>query len=360
MSGLMLVAHVWFLLVCSENSTKGLQAELPPSSPPPLPLLPPSVIRLSIPKRHRVCLQCGSSDGSSVVWTLRDRKVLVTRQGGHTTNEDRQHYLLLPDGGLCVLQLHESDSGGYRCNRQLVAELQVLTGHDFMVSSGWTLQLPCSGSSKPKQRWFHQREGGRREAVLTRFRNGIVRPEHDDIRLSVANDALQIQNLQLEDAGEYLCNGVLQARVSVRTVLPEPTSSFQPSTSTEQDSVTTTDAVEAKKKKKGRKRPENALLLVALVGLGLMTVLLVSVCVLLTSIKCRRRRHTAAQRHEDTELQLWKTPSGQTEYEEVENLSPQDETIHYASLGRQNWRDRPSRTPPDQNQAVIYSSVITR
>lgn len=38
-----------------------------------------------------------------------------------------------------------------------------------------------------------------------------------------------------------------------------------------------------------------------------------------------------------------------------------EETIHYASLGRQNWRERPGRTPPDQNHHhIIYSSVITR
>lgn len=44
-----------------------------------------------------------------------------------------------------------------------------------------------------------------------------------------------------------------------------------------------------------------------------------------------------------------------------ESPSLPEETIHYASLGRQNWRERPNRTPPDQNHhSVIYSSVITR
>lgn len=83
------------------------------------------------------------------------------------------------------------------------------------MSAGRKLLLPCSGSSKPKQRWFQQREGERREAVLTKYRNGTVKPERGGGRLSFTNDALQIQDLQPEDAGEYVCNGLLQARVTV-------------------------------------------------------------------------------------------------------------------------------------------------
>lgn len=89
---------------------------------------PPAVIRFSIPEDHHVSLPCGCSDSSDVVWTHQDRKVPVTRQGGYETNEDRRRYLLLPDGGLRLLQLDDSDGGEYRCNQQLVAELQVLSG----------------------------------------------------------------------------------------------------------------------------------------------------------------------------------------------------------------------------------------
>ncbi|XP_008302381.1 uncharacterized protein LOC103374123 [Stegastes partitus] len=233
-------------------------------------------------------------------------------------------------------------------------------GHDFTVSAGRTLLLPCKGSSRPKQKWIRQKEGGRREVIFTRFKDGTVKSETDGGRLSFAHDALQIQDLQLEDSGEYLCNGILQARVGVLTVQPEPTSI--PSSTSTTSTVMKTDVVETKKKEK--KRPENALLLVAIVGLGLMILFMAAVCVLLTSMKCRRRKkckYAAALRHEDTELQPWKTSSGQTECEATESPSPPEETIHYASLGRQNWRERPSRTPPDQSpHSVIYSSVITR
>ncbi|XP_068592970.1 uncharacterized protein [Cebidichthys violaceus] len=318
-----------------------------------------AVIRFSVPEDHHICLPCGGSDSSVVIWTQRDQKVLVTRQGSYETNEDSQRYRLLSDGSLCLQRLDDSDGGTFRCNQQLVAELQVLTGHDFMVSAGRTLLLPCGSSSKPKKKWSHRREGGRWEAVLTRFRNGTVKPERS--RLSLGNDALQIQDLQPEDAGEYLCNGELQGRLTILTGQPEPTSIQQTTSTSGTAAVMVTDEVDVKKTEK--KRPENALLVVAVVGLALMIFLLAAVCVLLTSLKCRRNKkyRSAAQRHEDTELQPWTTSNTPTEREVYESPTPPEETIHYASLGRQNWRERPGRTPPDQDRHhVIYSSVVTR
>ncbi|KAI3358241.1 hypothetical protein L3Q82_003235 [Scortum barcoo] len=211
MLSFMIFCHVWFLHTgltsCSENST---------------------VIRFSVLEDQQVCLPCGGPDSSDVVWTHRDREVLVTRQGGHETNEDVRRYHLLPDGQLCLLKVDEADGGEFGCNQRPVAELQVLS-----------------------------------------------------------------------------------------------------------------DVVE-KKQKEEKKRPENALLILAVVGLGLMIILLTAVCVLLTSMKCRRRKKYRAAK-------LYESPS------------VPEETIHYASLGRHNWRERPCRTQPDQNlHNVIYSSVITR
>ncbi|GAA6232597.1 uncharacterized protein LOC121191596 isoform X3 [Lates japonicus] len=345
MFSFMIFGYVWLLqtclICCNENST--------------------AVIQFSVPEDHHICLPCGGFDRSNVVWTHQDREVLVTKQGSYETNEDRQRYRLLSDGALCLLQLDDSDDGKYHCNQRLVAELQVLTGRDFVVSAGRTLLLPCSHSAKHKQRWFHRRGGGRREAIFTRFRNGTVKPEREGSRLSFGNDALQIQDLQPEDAGEYHCNGVLQGRVTVLTVHPEPTSIQTSSSTPSTSAVENTEVAEVKKKKE--KRSENALLMVAVGGLGLMILLATGVCVLLISMKCRRKKNYRyeAQRHEDTELQPWKTSSGAAEAEASESPTLPEETIHYASLGHQNWRERPSRTPPDQDQNhVIYSSVITR
>uniref|UniRef100_A0A1A8P4P5 Ig-like domain-containing protein n=1 Tax=Nothobranchius pienaari TaxID=704102 RepID=A0A1A8P4P5_9TELE len=236
-----------------------------------------SVTQLSVPEDHHVCLPC---QGPDVIWTHQNTKVLVTRRGSYQTYQDRRRYILLMDGSLCLLKLDDSDGGEYQCNQQLVAELQVLTGNDFQVSAGWTLLLPCRGSFKTKQRWFRQREREKKEVIFTRFRNGTEKPERDGDRLSYTNNALQIRDLQPEDAGEYQCNGVLQARVSVLE-----------------------DAVEIKNKTK--KKHENVLMLVAVSGFVLMTISLVTVCALLISTKCRRRNRKykyAEKGHVDTEL----------------------------------------------------------
>lgn len=65
----------------------------------------------------------------------------MTRQGRYETNEDPQRYHLESDGSLRLLQLDESDSGEYRCNQRLVAELQVLTGTGGDISGAlWELK----------------------------------------------------------------------------------------------------------------------------------------------------------------------------------------------------------------------------
>ncbi|XP_047186341.1 uncharacterized protein LOC124849782 isoform X2 [Scophthalmus maximus] len=338
MISFMIFCYVWFLICSEENSS--------------------ALIRFSVPEDHHVCLRCGGSDRSRVVWTHRDRDreqvVPVTEHGSDDANEELQRHLLLSDGGLCLLRLDESDGGEYQCDGELVAELQVLTGLDFAVASGRTLLVPCSHSPRPRKRWFRRRSGGRRQLIFTRFRNGTSRPEEEGEggrgRLRFENDALQIQDLQPGDAGEYQCNGEMQARVSVLTVHPEPTSlrSTSPATS----AAVTTGLVESKKKKK---TTERTLLMVAVVGLGLMIVLMSVFCVLLSSLCSRRRRsHAAARKRDDTVLQTRTTLDAPTEWEE-------SQMIHYASLGRPDWSQRPSRTPPDQDRdKVIYSSVITR
>ncbi|KAM4724835.1 uncharacterized protein FYW61_013126 isoform 2-T2 [Anableps anableps] len=344
----MVFCYVWFLIPDVidgvENST-GLQAGnfryLASVSQS-------AVIRFSVLEDHHVCLPCGASADSSVIWTHQNRRVLLTWQGGYQTNQDRQHYVLLADGGLCMLKLDDSDSGEYQCNQQLVAELQVLTG--------WTLLLPCRGSSKPRHRWLRQREGQKEKVIFTRFRNGTGKAEIDGNRLSYTNDALQITDLQPEDAGEYLCNRVLQANLTVLEEHAESTSILSSTTIT-----TVSDVFETKNTPK--KRPENALLLVTVIALGLMIVLIALIGIFLTSMKCRkkRRRRYAAKRREETELQLWMTYNAQTEYEVFERPSLPDDTIHYASLGRQSWSQRPSWSPPDHSSTnVVYSSVLTR
>lgn len=61
----------------------------------------------------------------------------MIRRGGYKTNKDCRRYRLMVNGDLCVQHLKESDHGRYRCNQQLVAELQVLTGMLGVEPPGW-------------------------------------------------------------------------------------------------------------------------------------------------------------------------------------------------------------------------------
>lgn len=115
------------------RSSAGLEVK---SLRPKTYLSPPTVIWFSVPAGHHLCMLCGSADSSDVVWTRQDRRVLVTRQGNSETNQDHRRFLLLQDGSLCLLRLDESNSGEYRCNQELVAELQVLKGTREVEGSG--------------------------------------------------------------------------------------------------------------------------------------------------------------------------------------------------------------------------------
>ncbi|XP_076023678.1 uncharacterized protein LOC143013861 isoform X1 [Genypterus blacodes] len=262
-----------------------------------------TVLQLSVPEDHRLCLWCGGSDTSDVVWTHQDRTVLVTRQKNYETNQDRTRFQLKPDASLCLLRLDDADAGTFRCNDRLVTELEVLTGQDFRVSAGRTLLLPCRRSDKPKQRWFQRREGGKREPILTRFKNATVKPERHDPRLSYQHDALQILQLQPGDAGEYLCNGELEATVVVLTQsLSVPTAP---------PAVTGAVTVE---KTKTDKTPETVSVLVLVAVVSSAGLLLIGgvTCIVLSSLKCRRKkkhRPTGGRRRGDAELQLWTSSS---------------------------------------------------
>ncbi|KAM4631442.1 contactin-6 [Polymixia lowei] len=201
MLGFVIVSDVWCLLMILVTFSETF-----------------SVSRISVPEEHRIYLRCSSSD--DVIWTHRDRRVIATKQGNYETTHNRNKYSLLDDGSLCIDELERSDSGEYRCNQQLVAEVEVLTGREFIVSAGRTLLLPCRGSNKPKQRWVHRRGGEKRELIFTWFRNGTVKRERDDPhgRFTFDHDGLQIRDLQLGDAGDYLCNKEVEAKVIIMTV----------------------------------------------------------------------------------------------------------------------------------------------
>uniref|UniRef100_A0A3B1KHI2 Ig-like domain-containing protein n=1 Tax=Astyanax mexicanus TaxID=7994 RepID=A0A3B1KHI2_ASTMX len=101
----------------------------------------------------------------------------------------------------------------------LHATFTVALFHDYVVSEGSTLYLPCSFSAKPKQRWSYKHTwDSRREFISTLYKNGSVLQERSDpdSRFIHNYNHLHIINLQPSDSGIYLCNGHTIASVIIR------------------------------------------------------------------------------------------------------------------------------------------------
>lgn len=89
----------------------------------------------------------------------------MTRRGGYKTNKDRRRYRLMVNGDLCVWHLKESDHGRYRCNQQLVAELQVLTGMLGVEPPGWVGGKQIINAGKDEEQGKALRQPGRPDSA---------------------------------------------------------------------------------------------------------------------------------------------------------------------------------------------------
>ncbi|XP_055750364.1 uncharacterized protein LOC129831221 [Salvelinus fontinalis] len=267
---------------------------------------------------------------------------------------NQQKYDLQPDGSLVIKELEPSDSGDYHCNDQLVADVEVLKGKNFAVSAGRALLLPCIVSSKAKRRWFFRKDShAKQEPILTLFKNGTMKKERKDPqkRFSYEDGALQILNLQPGDSGEYLCNGEKEAKVTVLT----DHLNIQSTTALMQ-----TDVVG---KENRETRPINVVMIIAVIKLCIVVLLAGLLCNLLKGRLRKRKKCSTVTGHkqEGTELQtrcLSNLGSDITQSDGEKSPSHVEDTeVQYASLGRQNWRER-SRVQGAQHQ-VIYSTVVS-
>ncbi|CAB1351102.1 unnamed protein product [Coregonus sp. 'balchen'] len=276
--------------------------------------------RVSVPEDHRLYLACSGT--VDLQWRHHVNGIIVTKQGQSVAYRNHQKYHLQPDGSLVIEELEPSDSGDYYCNDQLVADVEVLKGQRFAVSAGRALLLPCTVSSKAKQRWFFRKDShAKREPISTLFRNGTVKMERKDThkRFSYDEDsALQILNLQPGDSGEYLCNGETAAKVMVLTVV----------------------------------------MMIAVIGLCIVVLLAGLLGFLLIGrLSKRRKKCSTEHKQEGTELQTRCLSNLGKEHCPISPSHVEDTEVQYASLGRQNWRER-SRVLGDQHH-VIYSAVVT-
>ncbi|XP_021416220.2 CXADR-like membrane protein isoform X3 [Oncorhynchus mykiss] len=311
-----------------------------------------TVRRVSVPEEHRLYLACSGT--VDLQWRHQVNRIIVTKQGQSVTYTNQQKYDLQPDGSLVIKELEPSDSGDYHCNDQLVADVEVLKGKNFAVSAGRALLLPCIVSNKAKWRWFFRKDShAKREPILTLFKNGTMKKERKDPqkRFSCDEDgSLQILNLQPGDSGEYLCNGEKAAKVTVLT----DHLNIQSTTALMQTDVVGRENRET--------RPINVVTIIAVIGLCLVVLLVGLLCNLLKGrLRKRRKKCMTGHKQEGTELQtrcLSNLGSDITQSDGEESPSHVEDTeVQYASLGRQNWRER-LKVHGDQNH-VIYSTVVT-
>ncbi|KAG9281421.1 hypothetical protein AMEX_G4255 [Astyanax mexicanus] len=298
-----------------------------------------------VPEEHFLFLVCRR--GSEVVWRHGSVRINPTRHSRSSSLDQTKHQLL-SDGTLYIRELEESDSGRYYCNDQLVAELTVLTGSDYVVSEGSTLYLPCSFSAKPKQRWSYKHTwDSRREFISTLYKNGSVLQERSDpdSRFIHNYNHLHIINLQPSDSGIYLCNGHTIASVIIR---PAVIDVYQ---------TATTESTDVGKN--NPHLPEKGVLVIFL-AFSVLLVVVVTLLLVTLCLKFGNRRKNTEPKPEETELQLQKSSGGdrdRSSSNEEHLVSAKDHSeVQYASLGRHNFR--PRGWTRDSRQQVIYSTLM--
>ncbi|KAB5565289.1 hypothetical protein PHYPO_G00239430 [Pangasianodon hypophthalmus] len=291
-----------------------------------------TVRRVFVPKEHFLLLSCdGQSD---VEW----------RHGGTglmNVNSTKQKFF--SDGMLYISDIETRDSGLYYCNGRLIAHVTVLTGYDAVVCEGGTLYLRCT---LPKQRWaFKHTAESKKEFISTRFKNGTVlkeRPDPDS-RFTHTSNHLQILNIQRLDSGTYFCSGKDIAAV---TVTSESNTQWCPTAETTES---------------GNNIPQKSgnVVLVAVLALCVLAVVTVVLLSVIMCLKFSSRKKTTASNPEESVQRLQKTHSTGADavtLQSADRLRSYNDEIHYASLGKQNWRARGWNQ--QSRQQVIYSTLL--
>ncbi|KAJ8273730.1 hypothetical protein GJAV_G00104880 [Gymnothorax javanicus] len=188
------------------------------------------IVRISVPEGYYIVLICPGrdpSDPAPLEWTGGDGQVLAAIHSRKSTIHNIEKYSLLTDGSLYIRSLQPGDSGEFRCGDLVAADLEVLTGQDYDVQAGRTVQLVCKVTETHKQKWtFRISKGSERQTIFIRHKNGTVSKEIEDpqSRLTLLTDnTLQISHLRPSDGGEYWCNGKKAATLAVRTEKPDHT-----------------------------------------------------------------------------------------------------------------------------------------
>ncbi|MCI4381421.1 hypothetical protein PGIGA_G00251490 [Pangasianodon gigas] len=244
---------------------------------------------------------------------------------------------------LQILNIQRLDSGTYFCSGKDIAAVTVTSGYDAVVCEGGTLYLRCT---LPKQRWaFKHTAESKKEFISTRFKNGTVlkeRPDPDS-RFTHTSNHLQILNIQRLDSGTYFCSGKDIAAV---TVTSESNTQWCPTAETTES---------------GNNIPQKSgnVVLVAVLALCVLAVVTVVLLSVIMCLKFSSRKKTTASNPEESVQRLQKTHSTGAEavtLQSADRLRSYNDEIHYASLGKQNWRARGWNQ--QSRQQVIYSTLL--
>ncbi|XP_058867098.1 uncharacterized protein LOC117433581 isoform X7 [Acipenser ruthenus] len=173
-----------------------------------------------------VILHCGVSptDKSKfVTWKhtgIEDTatKTIAERYENGATDIAAEQFQLHKDSTLQIKKVKRADAGSYKCNEEVVAELQVLPGPSsgsrrpqFYVSENETVSLRCLGAETQAQTvaWTKLDVAERATILSSREPNGKFKYGHkgQDMRMQVLEDnSLTIVGVQTQDTGTYQCN----------------------------------------------------------------------------------------------------------------------------------------------------------
>ncbi|KAJ8377892.1 hypothetical protein AAFF_G00250430 [Aldrovandia affinis] len=323
------------------------------------PKMEEGVLKLSVPEGHHITLICPGhalNDSAPLEWKDRVGQVIATKSGRKANVQKEYKYSLLGDGSLFVKSLQQADSGQYHCDNQLVADVEVLTGQDFVVGVGRTVLLACKVTEKHRERWARisnqpiQPIQPIRRKLYILENNGTVTKKMNDQqnRFTLMEDsALRIANLRAVDAGEYWCNGKKAAKLTVRTETPDYTNKIADSA---EETDAETDAGENDDTGHGRVR------LAVLIGLCVLVLLAGALFVLLLTRNRNRKGKEQGPAEPDSHCLPDQVTSEEAHGEAQGRPLVEAGEIHYASLGRQNWREGPRAQ--GESQHVIYSTVV--